>query len=600
MRDAGGMRLGKVGVWRHAVAGASVAGCSVLGFTGLVGQPARPETFEHKQIVVRPEGADGLRIREVVDIDFGTEKRRGYERFVENDFGVPTDVTASSPDAPDDLSVVQIGGETRIRIGDPDVTISGQHRYVLEYTLPDALVSTGLLALDVIGTDETFQTDRFEVVVTGMELDGPLCNTGRAGASGGCTLARDGDVYRAVISPLRPGEGITIGGTITAVTPPVDVAAPDPPARHSDNRAAIGAAMIPLGAVGAGGAYALARRRGRNEVFAGGAAADAFGQLPPPGSAAPQPAVQLVADTQMDELATIEFSPPRGIDPWQAATLLRERVDDETVKAWLSGAVAREGVVLDEEGKKTTLRLGPKVDDMTAVDHERLRTLLGRRDEVRLGTYDAEFGKGWKSLRTQLQSSVDSSGWWRTGGPGATAGLSVGGGLLAVLVLVGWFAGPDTLFRWLFAFARWWPIALVVGLALPALVAWSVYRFLLPARTAVGSALALQSESFRRFLAASEGKHVDWAWEHGLLREYSAWAVALGAADAWSKALQASHVPAEQRSAFTTPLIVHTAGPTLNSTRTAPSSSGGSSGFSGGFSGGSVGGGGGGGRSGSW
>ena len=43
-----------------------------------------------------------------------------------------------------------------------------------------------------------------------------------------------------------------------------------------------------------------------------------------------------------------------------------------------------------------------------------------------------------------------------------------------------------------------------------------------------GSALALRTESFRRFLAASEGRHVQWAWEHGLLREYSAWAVALG------------------------------------------------------------------------
>ena len=43
----------------------------------------------------------GLRITEYVDIDFGTEDRRGYERLVPNDFGSPTDVTASSPDADD-------------------------------------------------------------------------------------------------------------------------------------------------------------------------------------------------------------------------------------------------------------------------------------------------------------------------------------------------------------------------------------------------------------------------------------------------------------------------------------------------------------------
>ena len=66
---------------------------------------------------------------------------------------------------------------------------------------------------------------------------------------------------------------------------------------------------------------------------------------------------------------------------------------------------------------------------------------------------------------------------------------------------------------------------------------------MLPALTATGSALALRTESFRRFLQASEGRHVEWAWKQGLLREYSAWAVALGAAQAWERALKGSSVP---------------------------------------------------------
>ena len=103
---------------------------------------------------------------------------------------------------------------TEIRIGDPDETVRGQHRYVLSYTLPEARLSSGELALDIIGTDETLETERFEIVVTGFELDDPLCNVGDADDSGGCELERDGDVYRAVISPLDPGDGITIGGTI--------------------------------------------------------------------------------------------------------------------------------------------------------------------------------------------------------------------------------------------------------------------------------------------------------------------------------------------------------------------------------------------------
>ncbi|MCB9381923.1 MAG: hypothetical protein H6513_14655 [Acidimicrobiaceae bacterium] len=54
------------------------------------------------------------------------------------------------------------------------------------------------------------------------------------------------------------------------------------------------------------------------------------------------------------------------------------------------------------------------------------------------------------------------------------------------------------------------------------------YLPLLPVRSVQGSALAIRVESFRRFLLASEGKHVDWAWQRGSCGEYTAWAVALG------------------------------------------------------------------------
>jgi len=143
-------------------------------------------------------------------------------------------------------------------------------------------------------------------------------------------------------------------------------------------------------------------------------------------------------------------------------------------------------------------------------------------------------------------------------------------------------------------------LALVFALVVPAIVAHFVYRVLSPARSATGSALALRAESFRRFLAASEGKHVDWAWKQGLLREHSAWAVALGAADAWGRALANSNVPAPEMN-LASPIWLYSMGPSFESTRSAPAPSGGSSGGSfGGFSGGSVGGGGGGGSSGSW
>jgi uncharacterized membrane protein YgcG len=133
--------------------------------------------------------------------------------------------------------------------------------------------------------------------------------------------------------------------------------------------------------------------------------------------------------------------------------------------------------------------------------------------------------------------------------------------------------------------------------------AFALYRSLLPVRSAPGSALALRAESFRRFLRASEGRHVEWAWKQGRLRQYSAWVIALGAADAWQHAMEGSSVPRAELS--TGPLLVYSTGQLWSSTHTAPSSSdssggGGFSGGSGDGGGGSVGGGGGGGSSGSW
>lgn len=65
---------------------------------------------------------------------------------------------ASSPDAPGRLSVDDQGDVTRIRIGEADCEVTGQHRYVLEYTLPEAIDNAefggGELALDLVGASD--------------------------------------------------------------------------------------------------------------------------------------------------------------------------------------------------------------------------------------------------------------------------------------------------------------------------------------------------------------------------------------------------------------------------------------------------------------
>jgi uncharacterized membrane protein YgcG len=599
---------------RHAVVGLAIGFTTLLAGLGVIGGGDHPERFDAKTVVIARDGERAIRITEYVDIDFGSANRRGYERLVPNDFGVPTDVVASSPDAAADLNVSDLGGYTQIRVGDPNTTWTGQHRYELAYTLPDARYdafgSEPQLVVDVVsppggaypGDDET---GRFQVVVTGYVLTDLRCDVGALGAEGGCELvAADDGTYRAVIEPLDEDDGLTVGGTIEELVAPVAIPAPAiPDRRDPPNRALIAVAFAGLGLLGAVPVHRWAQRRGRNEVFGGGAADAAFGDLPPPGAdGAPSP-VRLVTDDDLGELATIEFAPPKGIEPWEASVLLRERVDDDTVEAWFSGMVGREALTIDADDGKLVLASGPRRSELTEPDAELVAAVLAPGDPYTTGTYDRRFASAWRAIHRSQQHRIGRSGWWKHLPPGTGFGRRYSGSpfglvMLAVFVLI-W--GGSAVTAAIGGF-QGWPISIAIAVGFPAVVAYFAYRVLLPARSAPGSALALRTESFRRFLHASEGHHVEWAWSQGLLREYSAWAVALGEADAWSRALERANVPAPAVAAAA-PLILYGRGASLRQSRTAPSSGSGGRGFGGGgggFGGGGVGGGGGGGSSGSW
>jgi uncharacterized membrane protein YgcG len=603
-RDTGPM-IRRITPLGHAAVGLAIAGMSLLAGFGVIGGGdqalLRPEHFDAKQVTVRPDGVDGIRVREVVDIDFGLTERRGYEREIPDDFGAPIDVTAFSPDANDEVASSDFGSRTRIRVGNAGVFFTGQHRYELEYTLPDAGVSSGVLAVDIIGTDETFTTDRFEVVLAGFELAGLRCDTGGRGQFGGCEFVQtDSGDYIAVIEPLDPGEGITVGGTIVATNPTDFDAAPDLPTRNPSGFRPLGLAVLPAGLLAAAGVFAASRRYGSNDVHGAGGAADAaFGDLPTPRNGDPVADVPTyrVPDSRLADLATIEFVPPRGIEPWQAAALLTERVDDNTVSAWFSEMIARDAIEVDDDDM---LRRGADVTRLSAVDRAHINRIFASGDAIELGKYDSTFSSAWIAIRHEQLRFISEAGWWTRGAPGTPAiSFRAIARLLVPLIFILVISGSALLTAGssLLTAVSQPLVALVLSVLVVTACAFFVYRSLWPSRSATGSALTLRSESFRRFLAASEGRHVEWAWKNDVVREYSAWAVALGAADAWKRAVESSNIPHPDR-VLHGPLFVHSSASSFQSARTAPSSSGsGGSSFGGG---GGVGGGGGGGSSGSW
>ena len=578
--------LRTVGFRHHLFVGSSIAFMALLGGCGLVGAGdeslLRPEHFDAKQVTVWPDGDDGVWVREIVDIDFGLNERRGYQRIIPNNFGTPTDITASSPDANAQLDVVQIGGETRIRLGDPDVVFTDRHRYVLEYRLPDADVTSGRLELDIIGTAETFETQRFEVVLTGFEFDSVDCITGTREALDDCEFRRgELDNQVAVFEPLLPGDGITVSAGIVSLTTPAPPTVPDPPGAISLGPRPLGLVMIPLGLASAALVFLVGRSAGSNAVVAGGAADAAYGELPVPGERTRRLDVGTyrVPDSRLAELATIEFAPPRGLEPWQAAVVLREQVDDDSVAAWFSEMIADQAIIATDDGGTVRLVRGQDTSRLSAVDLAHLDRLFGSGGVVELGSYDAEFTATWNAIRAEQAAFAAGSGWWSRGGPSGqlTAPVKLVAVVATLLLLATAVATVAVLATtevfWLVLASPW--LAAIGALLVPLLVAAVAYRRMFASRTATGSALALRAESFRRFLAASEGRHVDWAWQQGLVREYSAWAVALGAAEAWSTAVKASAIP-DPDTALGGPLLLYSAASAFSSSHTAPSSSGGS------------------------
>ncbi len=134
-------------------------------------------------------GEDGsARIIEVMDYDFGSRARHGIFRDVP---GLSPDarVVVSSPTAPDDVLVTGTAYDSRIRVGDPNRTVRGRHRYTIEYPLA-AVAPSGGLSWNAVGSSWTVPIERAQIhVVAPFRLAGLGCSSGGFSATDPCEFA---------------------------------------------------------------------------------------------------------------------------------------------------------------------------------------------------------------------------------------------------------------------------------------------------------------------------------------------------------------------------------------------------------------------------
>ena len=566
---------------------------------------------------VQPNGV--VKVSETIVYRFGDSSgRHGIERFFvtrepydedEDAVYTITNIKVSSPDdvptqfsSRSDTTNDGRGAQLRLRIGDPDETISADTAtYVLSYDLGGALRTfSGYdeFYWDATGVDWSAAIDRVEIAATvpGGAQD-VSCAYGPVRSAARCaTAAISGGTATFAQTGLGPGEGVTIGvkikpGLISDNRPHLE---PDgsklSPAERVGVIAALGvAALVTIGSPIAG--ILWWRKNGRDQRYAGLAP----GTVPLAGQAVH------VVPHDPDLPIPVAFSPPR-IPVAEAGLLIDGQVDARETAATIIDLAVRGALTVQSTGQDD-FRVTLVDPERVAAPHEMV--LLNELfhggppgTEADLSTRGSLLA-AHKAMQTSVRNQVSARGWFRKV-PSATATGSAGFGLIAF----GLF-GVFSLGAWLL----WVLIPL-----LPIIITVAVVRAKLRRgqRTPDGRAVCDQVEGFRTYLATAEADQIRFEEGADIFSRYLPWAIVFELADRWAKVcadlVAMGRLPNEvpywysgtyNLAAFNTSFITSS----LTSAATpAPSSGSSGSGFGGGssFGGGFSGGGGGGGGGGSW
>jgi uncharacterized protein (TIGR04222 family) len=594
-----------------------VGGLLVTVVLTTAGPASATERIDTYDVAIVIEQSGDLVITETIVYDFGDVDRRGIFRDVPTRLRWEPDeayervypmdvVSVASPTAPDRYVTEDAGGgRTRIRIGDPDITITGRHSYEIVYRIRGGL--NGFddhdeLYWNAIGADWGVVIGSSRVTV---EAPAPVmqvaCFAGPDGSNLPCDRAASrGSTSRFVQGRLWPYSAFTV---VVAIPPgSVDAVGPILEERLTPITA-IGASpttvggAIGLGVLLIGGVGALLWTRGRDVAFLGSQVDQVMGGTP--GHEA------RVGLGDADAEAPVEFAPPEELRPGQIGTLVDEHANTLDVTATIVDLAVR-GYLRIEEIPKTwflgkpdwqLVRLPPPEDpEATLLQYERtlLSKLFSTGDEVLLSDLKNTFAASLRAVQEAMYRDAVQRGWFRER-PDKVRARWTGIGVFALVL-----SGAAT-----FVLATQLRLGLLgIPLVLASLLLLVGARRM-PARTAKGTALVRRVRGFQVVIEKAETHMSRWAEEAGVFTRYLPFAIVFGCTERWAKAFESIGAGQPDTSWYVSsrPFVYHEFASSLDgftvstsgTIASTPSGSGGS-----GFSGGSSGGGGGGGGGGSW
>ncbi|MEP6757643.1 MAG: DUF2207 domain-containing protein [Actinomycetota bacterium] len=598
---------------RLLFASACVVAVPAFGASGSSAAGSESITSYDVDITIQPNG--DLSVVETIAYDFGNEPRHGifrdiptrvrYDDRYDRVYPLRVDDVSGSAGTPVGYTIEAAGGGmTRIKIGDPDQTVTGPHTYRIAYTVQGAMNafdSHDELYWNAIGDEWSTMIERATVRVTAPgAVTAVACFAGSSGSKLPCDDAQArGAIARFAQSQVFPYEALTIVVGIekgaVAVSPPVLQE------RWSVGRAfrVTGSTLTASGLIlllGCGAFGYAVWNRGRDRRYQGSLVDQVMGN--------PQGATQRTPIGEGDAVAPVEFGPPEGIRPGQVGTLVDERANTLDVSASIVDLAVRGYLVIQEIPKEglfgkpdwRLVRLEAPTGVLMPYERLLLDGLFRDGGDVTLSSLRTTFSERLGAVEESLYSNAKQQGWftarpdkvrarWRLGGLGLTVAA------IAIAAALATFTGLG-----------------LIGLAL--VLVGFVFLFgagRMPARTAKGTAMLRRVRGFRQVIETADRYFAQWAEKENVFPKMLPYAIVFGLTEKWAAAFatlaqdptttsaMAWYVPqaaaslgsfAESIDGFT----VATSG-TISST---PAGSG-SSGFGGGgFSGGGGGGGGGG------
>jgi len=539
---------------------------------------------------IRVGSDSALTVQETINVNL-PDQRHGifrdlpvkYQTPDGDPFNLRVKVVSVSDDSGNSLPYVvsQQNGVEDVRIGDPNVYVTGRQTYILTYTVSRALLylsDQDQLYWNVIGAswgdlgipDETSATVILPGNVAAAQLKTSCFTAIGSTTPGGCENKTADNAAQFSVSGTKPL-------TIVVGWPKGIVAVPAPTQQIKDWLADNWIVFWPL--IVFAGMFLLWFKKGRD----------------------PKPEGPLV----------VSYEPPEKATPAELGVLFDERTDAKDITATIIHLAVKGYLNIIESPKKNSLipsssyvfelnKLAPQDATLTNYEQGIINGLFGVGasvgDQVDVSSLQNSFYAVANVAKAQMDAAAVARGWF-VKSPTAVRAVYMGAGI-AYLVLVAFF-----LYNALVAaFGTSGPVA-AVALFLPGAIIL-FFGYFMPARTLKGTEAYAQALGFKEYLSKAEKYRLKWDEKVNIFEAYLPYAMIFGVVDKWSKAFEGidKQPPSWYRGGMMngwSPLLF--ANTLTNATSTigrslavAPSAKGGGGFGGGGFGGGGFGGGGGG------